>query len=111
MASADMASASSRGAPNSDDDAEHEAAIEGCAKALTVLNAYGTSADGKQKSSMVSDPDLRRATEEGALIGNPDQIIEQLHTLQKGGIKYILLSMTTPEGVRRIARDILPEFS
>lgn len=90
---------------------EREAAIENRARTLTVLNAFGTSADGKQKSSMVSDPDLRRATEQGALIGNPDDIIEQLHTLQADGIEYVLLSMTTREGVRRFARDVLPAFA
>lgn len=94
-----------------DNDEQREEAIESRAKALQVLNAFGTSADGKQKSSMVSDPDLRRATEQGALIGNPDEIVEQLHALQANGIEYVLLSMTTREGVRRFAADIMPEFS
>jgi len=90
---------------------EREAAIETRARALEFMNAFGTSADGKQKSSMVSDPNLRLATEQGALLGNPDQIIEQLHALQADGIEYVLLSGTNREGIRRFARDILPAFS
>ena len=93
-----------------DNAAEREAAIEGRAKALQFMNAFGISADGKRKSSMVSDPDLRLATEQGSLLGNPDQIIEQLHALQADGIEYVLLSMATREGVRRFARDIMPAF-
>ena len=90
---------------------EREAAIETRARAREFMNAFGTSADGKQKSSMVSDPNLRLATEQGALLGNPDQIIEQLHALQADGIEYVLLSGTNREGIRRFARDILPAFS
>ncbi len=89
---------------------QRETAIENRARTLATLNAFGTSADGKQKSSMVSDPDLRLATEQGALIGSPDEIIDQLHQLQSNGIEYVLLSMTSREGVRRFARDIMPAF-
>lgn len=94
-----------------DNEEQREAAIEGRARTLATLNAFGTSADGKHKSSMVSDPDLRLATERGALIGNPDEIIGQLYDLQANGIEYVLLSMTTRDGVRRFARDVMPEFA
>ena len=90
---------------------QREAAIDNRMKVLATMNAFGTSADGKQKSSMVSDPDLRHAAEQGSLIGPPDEIIEQLRQLQAEGIEYVLLAGTTPEGVRRFARDVMPALS
>ncbi len=90
---------------------DREEAISRRIKALEVMNAFGTSADGKQKSSMVSDPDLRRATLEGTLFGTADEIAEQLRMLQADGIEYVLLSATTRQGVRRFTRDIMPAFT
>ncbi len=53
----------------------------------------------------------RFKAEEAYLIGNPDEIIGQLYDLRANGIEYVLLSMTSRDGVRRFARDIMPEFA
>ena len=79
--------------------------------AALMLKSSSCSSFDVKKSSMVSDPDLRLATEQGALLGNPGEIIEQLHALQADGIEYVLLSGTNREAIRRFARDIMPAFS
>ena len=71
---------------------EREAAIAARMKSQEVMNAYGTSADKKTKSSMVSDPDLRKAATEGTLIGTPDEIVERLKRLEREGVGYVILS-------------------
>jgi alkanesulfonate monooxygenase SsuD/methylene tetrahydromethanopterin reductase-like flavin-dependent oxidoreductase (luciferase family) len=89
---------------------EREKAIENRAKGLARMNAYGRSPDGKYVSSMTSDSDLRLATEEGALIGTPDEIIERIHGLKNAGVGYILLVGfgTRIPALHAFARDILP---
>ena len=89
---------------------EREQAIENRGKALARMNAYGRSPDGKYVSSMTSDADLRLATEEGALIGTPDEIIERIRGLQNAGVGYILLVGfgTRIPALHTFAREILP---
>jgi len=89
---------------------EREKAIENRAKSLARMNAFGRSPDGKYVSSMTSDSDLRRATEEGALIGTPDEIIERVHGLKNAGVGYILLVGfgTRIPMLHAFAREVLP---
>lgn len=88
---------------------EREEAIAARMKALEMMNAYGSSGD--QKSSMVSDADLLKATEEGVLLGDPDEIIERLKRLEAGGVGYVLLSSRTQGALRTFAKDVMPAFA
>jgi alkanesulfonate monooxygenase SsuD/methylene tetrahydromethanopterin reductase-like flavin-dependent oxidoreductase (luciferase family) len=98
-----------RGLFIANDAKEREEAIAARMKALEMMNAYGSSGD--QKSSMVSDADLLKATEEGVLLGDPDEIIERLKRLEAGGVGYILLSSRTQGALRTFAKDVMPAFA
>lgn len=90
---------------------EREAAVAARIRQLTFMNAHGQSTDGRQHSSMVSDDDLVKATEQGVLIGSPTEIIDRLQKLEDGGVGHILLSPQTNEAMRIFADKILPAFS
>jgi alkanesulfonate monooxygenase SsuD/methylene tetrahydromethanopterin reductase-like flavin-dependent oxidoreductase (luciferase family) len=93
------------------DDAEREAQITARMKSQEVMNAHGISADGKARSSMVSDPDLRKAAIEGTLIGTPDEIVERLKWLEAEGVDYVLLSSRAKDGLRVFAEEVMPAFA
>jgi len=89
---------------------EREAAITARMKSQEVMNAHGTSADKTEKSSMVSDPDLRKAATEGTLIGTPGEIIERLKWLEDEGVDYIILSTRGKKALRVFAEEVMPAF-
>lgn len=89
-------------------DEEREDAIVKRIQHLETMNAFGSSSDGKTKSSMVSDANLRKAAEDGLLIGPPDEIIARLQRMGEEGIDYVLLSTRTQETVRIFAKEIMP---
>jgi hypothetical protein len=62
---------------------------------------------------MLQYNDTRLATEEGALIGPPDEIIERLRLLQTYGVEYVLLIDVTGsrESLRTFQREIMPAFA
>jgi alkanesulfonate monooxygenase SsuD/methylene tetrahydromethanopterin reductase-like flavin-dependent oxidoreductase (luciferase family) len=93
-------------------DAERERALERRMQALNRMNTLATSADRNYVSSMASDPDLRRAAENGTLIGTPDEIIEKIGRLRDGGAAYVLLSSAyaTPGLMQCFAEEIMPAF-
>ena len=93
-------------------DAERERALERRMQALNRMNTLATSADRNYVSSMASDPDLRRAAENGTLIGTPDEIIEKIGRLQDGGAAYVLLSSAyaAPGLMQCFAEEIMPAF-
>ena len=68
---------------------------------------------GGPESTMLQYNDTRLATEEGALIGPPDEIVERLHRLKDYGVDYVLLIDVTGsrESLRTFQRDIMPAFS
>jgi alkanesulfonate monooxygenase SsuD/methylene tetrahydromethanopterin reductase-like flavin-dependent oxidoreductase (luciferase family) len=90
---------------------EREAAIAARARSLEVMNAFGRSPKGDAISSMVSDADLRKATEEGALIGTPDEIARRLERLRAEGVDYVLLATAHQQSLRTFAKDIMPAFA
>ena len=92
-------------------DEEREAAIVGRMKMLDAMNQYGRSRDGTHKSSMVSDDDLRKASEESALVGTPDAIIERLLRMRREGVEYVLLANATQEGLAAFAKEIMPALA
>ena len=67
----------------------------------------------RYKTSMASDPDLRKAAEQGTLIGTPEEIIERLEQLQDGGVEYVLLAgaQMSPPQMRAFAQEIMPAFA
>ena len=75
------------------------------------MNAHGRSADGTQRSSMVSDDDLVKATEEGVLLGTPDEIIDRLKRLEAGGVGYVLLTANQQSSLRLFAEKVMPAFA
>jgi alkanesulfonate monooxygenase SsuD/methylene tetrahydromethanopterin reductase-like flavin-dependent oxidoreductase (luciferase family) len=89
---------------------EREAAIAQRMKSQEVMNAFGTAADRKTKSSMVSDADLRKAAVEGVLLGTPEEIIERLKWLEARGVGYVLLASRAPDGMRIFAEEVMPAF-
>jgi alkanesulfonate monooxygenase SsuD/methylene tetrahydromethanopterin reductase-like flavin-dependent oxidoreductase (luciferase family) len=68
---------------------------------------------GGPESTMLQYNDTRLATEEGALIGPPDEIIERLHRLHGHGVDYVLLIDVTGsrDSLRIFQREIMPEFA
>jgi len=92
-------------------DEEREAAIVGRMKMLDAMNQYGRSRDGTRKSSMVSDDDLRKASEESALVGTPDDIVERLSRMRAEGVEYVLLTNATTEGLNAFSSEIMPVFA
>jgi alkanesulfonate monooxygenase SsuD/methylene tetrahydromethanopterin reductase-like flavin-dependent oxidoreductase (luciferase family) len=91
--------------------AEREAAIAARSRSLEVMNAFGRSPTGDAKSSMVSDDDLRKATEDGALIGTPDEIAGRLDDMRRHGVDYVLLATAHQETLRAFAREVMPAFA
>jgi alkanesulfonate monooxygenase SsuD/methylene tetrahydromethanopterin reductase-like flavin-dependent oxidoreductase (luciferase family) len=94
-------------------EAEREQALERRMQALARMNTLATEKDRGYVSSMASDPDLRYAAEAGTLIGTPDEIIEKIHRLHDGGVRYILLSSAyvTPGLMQGVAEEIMPAFA
>lgn len=81
--------------------------------ALVRMNRLAAGADGRNVSSMASDPDIRRAAEHGTLIGTTDEICERISRLRDGGVGYILLAgaMAAPDQLRLFAEEIMPNFT
>jgi alkanesulfonate monooxygenase SsuD/methylene tetrahydromethanopterin reductase-like flavin-dependent oxidoreductase (luciferase family) len=92
-------------------DEEREDAIVARIEHLEMMNSFGRSTDGKTQSSMVSDANLRKAAQDGLLIGTPDDIIRRLQRMAAKGIDYVLLSTRTQESLRVFAKEILPIFT
>jgi alkanesulfonate monooxygenase SsuD/methylene tetrahydromethanopterin reductase-like flavin-dependent oxidoreductase (luciferase family) len=68
---------------------------------------------GGPESTMLQYNDTRLATEEGALIGPPDEIVERLQRLKEFGVDYVLLIDVTGsrESLRTFQREIMPAFA
>ena len=90
---------------------EREAAIDQRMKSQAVMNAYGTSADERRKSSMVSDGDLRKAAEEGVLLGTPEEIVARLKWLEARGVGYVVVTSRSVEELRIFAQEVMPAFT
>lgn len=92
---------------------ERERALGRRMQSLDRMNRLATTADRRYVSSMASDPDLRRAAEEGTLIGTPEEIVEMIGRLRDGGVGYILLSSAyvTPGLMQSFAEEIMPAFA
>ena len=90
---------------------EREAQIQARMRTLEVMNAHGRGPGGGAKSSMASDDDLRKAAEEGTLIGSPGDIVQQLKRMERDGVGYVLIVNRSPEALRTFAAEVMPAFS
>ncbi len=92
---------------------EREIAIDRRMAALDHMNQMAKSSDASYKTSMTSDPDLRKAAEQGTLIGTPEEIIDHLEKLRDGGVEYILLAgvQMSPPQMRAFADEVMPAFA
>jgi alkanesulfonate monooxygenase SsuD/methylene tetrahydromethanopterin reductase-like flavin-dependent oxidoreductase (luciferase family) len=67
---------------------------------------------GKAGSHVLSYADTAGGTEAHALYDTPEQICDRLEAHRKAGVEYVLLTMHGgKEQLRRVARDIMPEFA
>jgi alkanesulfonate monooxygenase SsuD/methylene tetrahydromethanopterin reductase-like flavin-dependent oxidoreductase (luciferase family) len=86
-------------------------------RAKFLLNVYQLSANPDGTTSGVALPtsfaDTRAATEQAALIGNPDEIIARVKALEAVGVEYVLLLDVTAslDALRVFARDVMPAFA
>jgi alkanesulfonate monooxygenase SsuD/methylene tetrahydromethanopterin reductase-like flavin-dependent oxidoreductase (luciferase family) len=92
---------------------ERERAMGKRMASLDRMNRLATTPDRRYVSSMASDPDVRRAAEQGTLIGTPEEIVAMIQRLRDGGAAYILLSSAyvTPGLMRAFAEEIMPAFA
>jgi alkanesulfonate monooxygenase SsuD/methylene tetrahydromethanopterin reductase-like flavin-dependent oxidoreductase (luciferase family) len=92
---------------------ERERAMGKRMASLDRMNRLATTADRRYVSSMASDPDVRRAAEQGTLIGTPEEIVAMIQRLRDGGAAYILLSSAyvTPGLMRAFAEEVMPAFA
>jgi alkanesulfonate monooxygenase SsuD/methylene tetrahydromethanopterin reductase-like flavin-dependent oxidoreductase (luciferase family) len=93
---------------------ERDEAHERQAKFLLGVQALAND-PGKKSSVAVptSFADSRFATEQSALIGRPDEIIERLKKLQTVGAEYVLLVDVgcSCSALRTFAREVMPAFA
>jgi alkanesulfonate monooxygenase SsuD/methylene tetrahydromethanopterin reductase-like flavin-dependent oxidoreductase (luciferase family) len=93
------------------DEADKKAALARQAEYTRRSVAASRTPDGKAGSHVLAYADTAGATEANALYGTPDEIRGMLVALSKAGAKYILLTISGKEQLRRFAREIMPEFS
>jgi alkanesulfonate monooxygenase SsuD/methylene tetrahydromethanopterin reductase-like flavin-dependent oxidoreductase (luciferase family) len=92
---------------------ERERAYEDRAKFLLGVQALAANPNAPSSLALpTSFADTRFATEQAALIGTPDEIIERLRALQAVGVEYVLLLDVTGSrtALRTFAREVMPEF-
>ena len=94
-------------------DEEREIAVIKRMESLDRMNQLAKSTDAGYVSSMQSDPDLRKAAEQGTLIGTPEEIIERVRQLRNGGVEYILLAgaQNSAKTLREFSDEIMPAFA
>jgi alkanesulfonate monooxygenase SsuD/methylene tetrahydromethanopterin reductase-like flavin-dependent oxidoreductase (luciferase family) len=86
-------------------------------RAKFLLNVHQLSANPDGSASSVALPtsfaDTRAATEQAALIGNPDEIITRVKALEAVGVEYVLLLDVTAslDALRVFAREVMPAFA
>jgi alkanesulfonate monooxygenase SsuD/methylene tetrahydromethanopterin reductase-like flavin-dependent oxidoreductase (luciferase family) len=97
----------------SKDAADKEAALERRMEAQRRLATISNAPDGTNRSSIMAFSDTREASEESALYGTPDEIVEKLGKLRKLGVDYVLLNGGgfvghAHESLRRFAKEVMP---
>jgi len=92
-------------------EAEREEAHQQRSRLLSGISRLSRIREGGgPQSTMLQYNDTRLATEEGALIGPPEEIAERLIRMRKGGIEYVLLIDITGsrESLRTFRDEVIP---
>jgi len=92
-------------------EAEREEAHQQRSRLLSGISRLSRIREGGgPQSTMLQYNDTRLATEEGALIGPPEEIAERLIRMREGGIEYVLLIDITGsrESLRTFRDEVIP---
>ena len=95
-------------------DAEREAAHQQRSRLLSGISRLSRIREGGgPQSTMLQYNDTRLATEEGALIGPPEEIIARLQRMRDGGIEYVLLIDITGsrDSLRTFRDEVMPALA
>jgi alkanesulfonate monooxygenase SsuD/methylene tetrahydromethanopterin reductase-like flavin-dependent oxidoreductase (luciferase family) len=94
------------------DRADKEAALERRFQGHMRINALARRPDGDARARFKSPAEIRRESDESALFGTPDEIIDKLERLRRGGVRYVIINFGgSRENIRRFAREIMPLFA
>jgi alkanesulfonate monooxygenase SsuD/methylene tetrahydromethanopterin reductase-like flavin-dependent oxidoreductase (luciferase family) len=94
-----------------DSPSERAAAIERRVEAIGRMAALATAGRSAQNRMAAEySADIRRATEEGSIIGDATECAERLELLLEAGAEYVLLICETdrPEMLRAFAAEVMP---
>jgi alkanesulfonate monooxygenase SsuD/methylene tetrahydromethanopterin reductase-like flavin-dependent oxidoreductase (luciferase family) len=92
--------------------AEREAALGVRLQVLKNIGALARGADAARYSPEAV-AQTARESDDGALLGTPDEIIARLRRLEAGGVEHVLLVDPRPslESLRLFASEIMPAFA
>jgi alkanesulfonate monooxygenase SsuD/methylene tetrahydromethanopterin reductase-like flavin-dependent oxidoreductase (luciferase family) len=94
------------------DEADKQAALARQAAYTQRTVDVSRKPDGKGGSHVLAYADKAGGTEENALFGTPDEICAMLEALQRGGVGYVLLTISGGSAqLRRFAGEIMPAFA
>jgi alkanesulfonate monooxygenase SsuD/methylene tetrahydromethanopterin reductase-like flavin-dependent oxidoreductase (luciferase family) len=92
--------------------AEREAALERRYQGHMRINALARRPDSDSRTRFKSEAEARHQSDESALFGTPDEIVEKLDVLQRGGVQYVIINFGgSRENIRRFAHEIMPIFA
>ena len=79
-------------------------------KRIGAIAVHGTPGGAQTPQSAVSQSDPDLASDDSALMGSPQEIVDRIGTLAEAGAGYILISMPSiaPEAMQQFAEEILP---
>jgi alkanesulfonate monooxygenase SsuD/methylene tetrahydromethanopterin reductase-like flavin-dependent oxidoreductase (luciferase family) len=92
---------------------ERERAIDLRCKVMAQVAALANSRSGPQNAMAASfSSDIPAATENGSIIGDPDECVERLERLRAEGVEYVLLVdfENSLETLRTFANEIMPRI-
>jgi alkanesulfonate monooxygenase SsuD/methylene tetrahydromethanopterin reductase-like flavin-dependent oxidoreductase (luciferase family) len=92
---------------------DKDAALERRYQGHMRVNALARRPEGETRTRFKSQEDeARYESAESALFGTPDEIMNKLDALRRGGVEYVIINFGGfRENTRRFARDIMPAFA
>jgi alkanesulfonate monooxygenase SsuD/methylene tetrahydromethanopterin reductase-like flavin-dependent oxidoreductase (luciferase family) len=92
--------------------ADREAALERRFQGHMRINALARRPDGDARARFKSPEEIRHESDESALFGTPDEIVQKLERLRDGRVEYVIINFGgSRENIRRFAREIMPAFA
>lgn len=91
-------------------EAERQKALERRKDTFKRIGAIAIHGTPGQQHTPVSQADPDLASDDSALMGSPQEIVDRIGVLAESGAGYILISMAsiTPEAMQQFAEEILP---